>query len=201
MKRWNLIIGLFLITGCSLVKIPPLPKTPEIKVVKEGVFVSGDAKTAPEVKSSQTDSVMPIPEGSTFVFNEKLGTMVLTVSKATQIALNRTQTDVKGPIAFDPPKQPTVKEVTDAKADFWTTLGLRVGVFIGCALAIYGLVEQWKLLMIGGGCIAGASLFGLFQQAHPLLLAVIGIGLALCFAGPYIYHTVVKPLQNDQTPH
>ncbi len=174
----------------------PLPKTPEVQVSREGVVsLTGDSKVAPQVTTSRSDSVMPIPEGSTFVFNEKLGTMVLTVSKATQIALNRTETEVKGPVAFDPPKQPTVKDISDAKADYWTTLGLRAGVFLGCCLAIYGLVEQWKLLMIGGGCITAASLFGLFQQAHPVLLAVIGIGLALCFAGPYIYHTAVKPLK------
>ncbi len=185
--------------GCQLFNKTTPVKPPEVVVTPSGgVSVTGEAKVPANVKTATTDSVITVPKESNLVFNEKLGTMSLYFGQASQIAVKRHETAIAGPVAFDPPKAPTVAEESKAKADFWTTLGYRAGVFIGCAAAIYGLVEQWKLVMIGGASIAGACLFGLFEQSHPILLAIIGIGAAIAFCGPYLYHTQIKPKTDPQ---
>ena len=71
----------------------------------------------------------------------------------------------------------------------WFWLGLIVGV----SAAIFGLVRAWNLVMWGGVAVAGACAFGIFVQQAPWLFAIIGAGVALKFAGPYIWHTQIKP--------
>ncbi len=186
-----------MMTGCSSLWRPALPKTPMVEVKEGVVTTSGDAKVPAKVDTKKTDSVLTIPEGSRFEFNEKLGTMSLVMAKAGQIALNRTETAIQGPVAFDPPKQPTVKELSEAKSDYWTALGLKLGLAIGVAAGLFGLVRGWDLVMYGGGCVAAACAFGIFVEKHPILLAVIGLGAAAAVIGPIIYHTKLKHLDPD----
>lgn len=173
-----------------------IAQSPEVSVGGQvPVEIKGDSKTAPNVTNSQTGSKMVIPEGSKFVFDEKLNTLTLVMSKASEIAVNRSETAIKGPVAFTPDKGPTVGEEKSAQADFWTVLGLRAGIAIGIAMAIFGLVRHWDLVMYGGAAVAGACLFGIFVQQHPLLLLVIGLGIAAAIVGPTIYHTKIKKLE------
>lgn len=155
--------------------------------------IEGDAKTAPKVDTKSSEAIIKLPEGSTFDFNEKMGTIRLTLSKATQMAVNRTETKVDGPIAFEPDKGPTVGEEKKAEADFWTSIGLKAGLALGIAVALFGLVRGWDFVMYGGGALAGACAFGIFVEKHPLLLTFIGIGIALMVAGPVLWHTKIKP--------
>lgn len=189
-----LVIFCLFLTGCSSIWRPALPKTPTIEVKEGVVTTSGDAKIPGKVDTKKTGSVLTIPEGSRFEFNEKLGVMSLTMAKAGQIALNRTETAVEGPVAFDPPKQPTVKEIAEAKSDYWTSLGLKLGLAAGVAASLFGLVRGWDFVMYGGGCVAAACAFGIFVERHPILLAVIGLGAAAAIVGPWIYHTKLKHL-------
>lgn len=195
-----LSVALLVLAGCSSIWRPALPKTPSIEV-KEGITtLSGDAKIPAKVDTKKTDSVLTIPEGSRFEFNEKLGIMSLLMAKASQIALNRTETAITGPIAFDPPKQPTVKEIAEAKSDYWTALGLKLGLAAGVAASLFGLVRGWDFVMYGGGCVAAACAFGIFVEKHPLLLALIGLGAAAAVVGPWIYHTKIKHLDPETKP-
>ncbi len=196
--RYLLVITLLLF-GCQSKPVRHVAETPSVVVGPTGeVKLDGDSPNPAKVNTSSTASIMPVPEGSTFVFNEKLGTMVLTVSKATQIALNRKETAVQGPVAFTPDKAPTIGDEKKAEADKWVTLGLYAAVFIGGASAIFGLVKDWNLVMYGGIATLAGGLFGLFVERHPLLLLLIGFGIALKFAGPIIWHTTVKPLINAE---
>jgi hypothetical protein len=103
-------------------------------------------------------------------------------------------------VAFTPDKPPTIGEEKSAQADYWTTLGLRVGIAVGAALAIFGLVRGWDMVMYGGAAISGACLFGLFVQKHPTLLLIIGLGAALVVVGPIIWHTKLKRLAPATEP-
>lgn len=75
------------------------------------------------------------------------------------------------------------------KIVFW------VGLLVGVAAAIFGLVRMWNFVMWGGIAVAGASAIALFIHAYPWLLAVVGAGIALKFAGPYLWYTKVKHLE------
>ncbi len=201
MLKWVKGIALiFALSGCKFIPVRHIAQSPAVSVTPSGgVLLSGDSPSPAKVNSSKSDSVMPIPEGSTFAFNEKLGTMVLTVSKATSLALNRTETRVEGPVAFTPDKAPTIAEEKNAQANFWVKLGLQACVLIGGAAAIFGLVKDWNLVMYGGIAVCVSGLFGLFVQAHPILLLFIGLGVALKFVGPIIWHTKLKP--DESTPN
>lgn len=164
------------------------------------VKVAGDAAVAPKVDTKSSASKVTIPEASTIVFNEKLGTMTLTFSKASEITVSKNETAIQGPVAFTPEKGPTVAEESKAKADFWTLLGLRVGTAVGTALAVFGLVRMWNLVMYGGVAIAAACLFGLFVHSHPVLLLFIGLGVAAVVIGPTVWHLQIKKLVPPTQP-
>jgi hypothetical protein len=171
---------------------------PSVEVVGSDVKVDGAAKTPAKVNTDTSDTVLTIPEGSNFVFNEKLGTLSLTISKATQMTVKRVETAIEGPVAFDPPKQPTVGEIKDAQADFYTVLALRIGAFLGIAAAIFGLVRGWDFVMLGGGIVAASSLFGLFVQKHPLLVGIICVGATLAASGVWVWHTKLKKVKLNE---
>lgn len=202
--RLFLILVVFVVSGCSSFKpTRHIAESPAISVSETGqVKVSGDAQTPSKVDTKKTDGRLAIPEGSRFEFNEKLGVMTLVMAKASEIAVNRTETAVQGPVAFTPDRGPTVGEEAQARAGYWTHLGLMAGMVAGAAAAIFGLVRGWNYVMYGGSAVSAACMFGLFVQKHPALLIIIGLGAALAFVGPIIWHTKLKHLSNDapQTP-
>lgn len=199
MVKWASIILLsLLVSGCKNAPARHIAQTPEISVSKEGsVAIKGDSQVQPKVDTKATASKLALPEGSKLEFNEKLGLFTITLSKSSELALNRQETAISGPVSFAPDKAPTVKEEADAKSDFWTALGLRAGAAIGVALAIFGLVRAWDMVMYGGAAVAGGCLFGLFVQKHPILLLIIGLGVALVVAGPILWHTKIKKIQPE----
>lgn len=195
------ILCLLLVSGClSKLPVRHIAESPAVTVSEAGVVkVSGDAQTPSKVDTKKTDGRFTIPEGSRFEFNEKLGVMTLVLSKASEMAVNRTETAVQGPVAFTPDKGPTVGEEMQAKAGYWTHLGLMAGMVAGAAAAIFGLVRGWNYVMYGGSAVSAACMFGLFVQKHPALLIIIGLGATLAFVGPLIWHTKLKKLTNDTT--
>lgn len=156
--------------------------------------MKGDTQIQPKVDIKRSEATITLPEGSTFDFNEKLGVVRLTLSKAAQMALNRTDTAIEGPKSFTPDKAPTIKEEKQAESDFWTDIGMKIGMVLGGAIALFGLVRGWDMVMFGGAAISGASMTGLFVSRNPSLFLLIGGGLALALAGPYLWHTKIKNL-------
>lgn len=196
-----LVPFILLLCGCNMLPKRHIAVSPAVTVSEAGkVEVSGDAQVAPKVDTKKTDSKMALPEGTRLEFNEKLGVFSITLSKPSELALNRSETAIQGPVAFTPDKAPTIAEEKEAQADFWTTLGLRVGMALGAAVAIFGLVRAWDYVMFGGAAVSGACLFGLFVQKHPGLLLIIGIGASLCIVGPLVWHTKLKKLAISEPP-
>lgn len=195
LMRWTLLLLPFLLLGCKNTPVRHIAVSPAVSVSQAGaVEIKGDAQVAPKVDTKRTDSKMALPEGTKLEFNEKLGVFTVTLAKASELAVNRQETAIAGPVAFTPDKGPTVAEESAAKSDFWTILGLRAGIALGAAACIFGLVRGWDLVMYGGAAVAGASLFGLFVQKHPTLLLIIGLGVALVVVGPLIWHTKLKKI-------
>jgi len=203
MVKWSLIALAFaLVVSCKTAPVRHVAQSPAVSVTQAGaVEIRGDAQVAPKVDTKRTDGKMALPEGSRLEFNEKLGVFTITLTKASELAVNRQETAIAGPVAFTPDKAPTVMEESQAKSDFWTTLGLRIGIAVGTAAAIFGLVRGWDMVMYGGAAVACASLFGIFVQKHPTLLLIIGLGLALVVVGPIIWHTKLKGITTPTPPN
>ncbi len=193
----HFFLFMVLLTGCSFLPKRKLVETPTLTT--PNVQLRGDAKVPAKVDTKQTNTSIPLPEGSRFVFDQTLNTMTLTLSKASSLSVQQTATAVQGPTAFEPEKGPTVSELAKAKGDFWTSLGLKIGLALGVAGALFGLVRSWDLVMWGGTAVAGACAFGIFIEQHPLLLLFIGLGIAAALIGPLLWHVKLKhlPLADD----
>lgn len=192
-----IILALVFLSGCSMIPKRHIAVSPTVTVSELGrVEVKGDAQTPPKVDTKKTDGRMVIPEGSKFEFNEKLGVMTLVMAKASEMALNRTETAIQGPVAFKPDAPPTPSQVAEGQMTIWYRLGLTVGI----AAALFGLVRGWNYVMYGGAAVSAACLFGLFVQNNPILLLVIGLGIAAAIFGPIIWHTKLKKLEPPSPP-
>jgi hypothetical protein len=202
-NRTIAIALLLLLTGCKNSPVRHIAESPTVSATPSGgVILTGDAQSPAKVNTAQTTSTLKLPEASTLVLNEKLGTLTVTLSKASEMAVNRTETAVEGPKAFTPDKAPTISEEMDAKSDAKVKIGLYACVLIGGVAGIFGLVRNWNLVMMGGFATAAAGLFGLFVQRHPLILLVVGLGVALKIAGPFLWHTKLKhakPTHTDES--
>ncbi len=193
-RYWCLI---FLLCGCSFLPKRKLVETPTLTT--PDVQLRGDAKVPAKVDTKNTTTNLPLPEGSRFVFDQTLNTMTLTLSKASTLTAQQTVTAVQGPTAFEPEKGPTVGEISTAKAEYWTYVGLMAGLAVGGAAALFGLVRDWDMVMYGGACVAAACAFGLFVHRNPVILVFIGLGVAAAVVGPLLWHTKIKPLQVNGT--
>lgn len=190
-----LAASLATLVGCQNKPVRHVAESPSLEVKPQGgIVMKGDTPVQPKVETKKSEAVIALPEGSTFEFNEKVGLMRLTLAKASQMALNRTETAVEGPKSFTPDKAPTIQEEKRAESDFWTDIGMKVGMVLGGAIALFGLVRGWDFVMLGGAAISGASMAGLFISRNPGLFLLIGGGLALSVAGPYLWHTKLKNL-------
>lgn len=149
---------------------------------------SGDAAVPASVSTKTATQTMTLPAQSAVWIDAKTGAVEYRLAKDTPLTTTTTTEEAKAPQAFTPPAPPTPTEEKDAQVQVW----YRIGVAIGMAAAIFGLVRGWDMVMWGGASVAGACLFGLFVKSHPLLLVFIGAGIALKFAGPYIWHTQLK---------
>lgn len=197
--------GLVLITllatlvGCQNKPVRHVAESPSLEVKPKGeVIMKGDSQVQPKVETKQSEALIKLPEGSTFDFNEKLGTIRLTISKASQMALNRTETAIEGPKSFTPDKAPTIQEEKQAESDFLMDIGLKSAMALGAAIALFGLVRGWDMVMMGGAAISLGSAAGVFINRNPMLFMVIGAGVALLVAGPWFWHTKLKKLTNHE---
>lgn len=178
------------ITGCSHF-LPAYKPAAALVSLPSGATLqqSGPAQVPAKVTTTTETKTLPLPSGSDMVFNEKLGTFTLHFAAPSTLQTETKTEHAEAPQSFAPPAPPTPAQEADAKARFYYYLGLVVGV----AAAAFGLVRGWDFVMVGGAVVAGACAFALFVQSHPVIFVLIGIGCALKFAGPYFYHTYIKP--------
>lgn len=195
MKPILLLVCLVFLPGCVspnnwLHKVTAFVKTPSTEVKQ-----AGDVAQPTQVTTQTTKTDVPIPPGSKV-------TIEIPVQKPDESTLppvtltSTTSTEhVIGPTSFQPPPPPAPSALADANLKIWFWLGL----VVGGAAALFGLVRGWNLVMYGGLCVAGACAFAIFVQSSPWVFLVIGLGVALKFAGPYIWHTQVKQTVTTST--
>lgn len=123
--------------------------------------------------------------------------MTLTLADGSQMALNRTETTVKGPVAFDPPKPPTAGELADAEADAKTKIWLYIGLVGGIAAAGVGLIYHFPIVAGAGGCVSASCGFGLMvaksMKDHPWISHVFAAGLIAGLVALGIYYLKIRP--------
>jgi hypothetical protein len=192
-----LLLIVLLSAGCGLLPQPvrraAIPAAAKATSGTTTVEQTGEARVAASAKAETTTQTVTIPAGSTVTQDAQTGQFRYTLGAAVPLRIETRTEQVTAPGAFEPPAPPSIGEEKAAQADFWTVLAARAGLAVGCAVALFGLVKDWPLLMWGGGAVAAACLFALFVQRHPALLAVVGIGAALAVVGPILWHTKIKP--------
>lgn len=188
------LIAILVTAGCKL--LPERgPTPPAAAVILAGgaqLNQTGSAETPAKVTSDTVTSTVPVPAGSTLTLDEKEpGKFRFTFSKDSLIKLEARKESAEAPKAFTPPAPPTPLDVAAAESSRW----FYVGLVAGAAAGLFGLVRGWDFVMYGGGAVAAACLFGIFVQKHPLILAVIGVGIALAVIGPTLWHWKLKHLE------
>jgi hypothetical protein len=178
-------------TGCALSRSVVKAPAATTRAGDATVTQSGYASTPATAASDTQSATVPIPAGSHVVFNEKLGTLGVTLSTDSTLTLTTRRDTVTGPQAFTPPAPPTPADEAKGKAALW----LRLGMVGGIAAVIFGFWKGWDLIGIGGGAIAAACFIGLSLEGIPLWLWIVfGIGAALAVTGPALWHLKLKKL-------
>lgn len=187
---------LLVVTVCLSACVSPLSWFSKAKAVvttpKASIHQSGDVAVPAQTTVTTTKTEAPIPPGSRITIE--------TPPTASNVAIPTLVTSTiteraTGPTSFTPSAPPTAVQLADANAKLWFWIGLCIGV----AAALFGLVRDWNLVMYGGLAVAGACAFAIYVQQSPWVFAVIGAGVALKVAGPYIWHTSVKSTQTTTT--
>lgn len=196
-----LIALLVLLSGCAQqVRRNAVP--PQAVVAAGGTVVEqkGEAQTPATARVEEKRQTLTLPAGTVVWQDVKTGEIRYRLGVDTPLVAETKVEQATAPAAFTPPAAPTVKEEAEAKADYWTVIGYRIGVFVGIAAAIFGATRNWPMVMWGGISVSGACLAGLFIKSHPVLLIFIGAGVLLKVVGPILWHTKLKHLEPTTTP-
>lgn len=192
-----LLVGVVMLTaGCVSPSNWFHSVSASIKTPHAEVKQAGDVAQPAQVTTSTTKTELPIPAGAKVSIEIPVPVEGKPTPPPVVLSSVTTTEHVVAPTSFQPPAPPTPAQLADGQMKVWFWIGL----IVGGAAALFGLVRGWNMVMYGGLCVAGACAFGIFVQNSPWLLAVIGLGVALKIAGPTLYHTVVKKLEEKQTP-
>lgn len=166
---------------------------------------TGPAEVPATADQTTSRASVPLPAGSRVeVFNpervsingetvsntENAAGIAVTLPAPSVLSVETVSNRVVGPQAFAPPSPPSPVELAAGKAA-WL---YRVGLLVGIAAGVFGLVRGWDFVMYGGAAVAAACGFGMFAESHPVLLFVIGGGVVLAVAGPLLWHWKLKHL-------
>lgn len=160
----------------------------------------GPVESPANVATNASVTTLPIPAGLTVTVDpEPVGAwdapavdvrkpMTVALAAPSELRIETRGEVVTAPKGYAPPEPPTPAQLADGRA-VWL---YRIGLVVGIAAALFGLVRGWDFVMYGGGVVAAACSVGLFAHSHPVLFAVIGGGIALAGAGVFIWHTRLK---------
>lgn len=190
--RFVLLVCVVIMPGCVspknwLNRVSAVVKTPTTQVEQAGAVAQPT-----QVTTQTTKTDVPIPAGAKVTIEMP---PAKPDDKPTILTTSTTTEHVVGPTSFQPPLPPSPGDLASGTLKVW----FYVGLVVGCAAALFGLVRGWNLVMYGGLCVAGACAFAIFVQSSPWVFALIGLGVALKFAGPYIWHTQIKKTETITT--
>lgn len=186
--RLCLVVVVLLLSGCTTSsfwrRAKAVVRTPSSQITQ-----SGDVAVPTQVHTTTTKTEVPIPAGSRITVETPAPTAATVSLPSPVLSQSVTTESITGPSSFTPPVGPTPSEQSAGTVKLYSWFG----VIIGAMAAIFGLVRGWNMVMYGGIAIAGACLLAIFVQAYPWLFAIIGLGAGIAYAGPYIWHTKLKP--------
>ena len=177
-------------TSCHLLQLRPKPPVLKVQTPAGLVQQTGQAEKPAQVNQTQSQAKLEVPAGSKLVIDEVKHTTEVVVAKDTTFVAKQDRAEITTPTAFAPPMPPTPTQLADGQVHGWAWLGVAVGT----AAALFGLVRGWDFVMWGGVCVTSASLLLLFVSQHPIVFALLGAGVAIKVAGPVLWHTKIKPL-------
>lgn len=143
------------------------------------VEVSNPAPAAAPGGGTSQGGALSVPAG-----------LSVTLPEPAVLTVQTVQDRISGPQSFAPPSPPSPVEIAAGKAA-WL---YRLGLLIGAAVGVFGLVRGWDFVMYGGAAVAAACGFAMFAESHPVLFFVIGGGIVLAVVGPLLWHTKLKHL-------
>jgi len=185
-----IMVGALLLVACLFGCATPRARAGIVNgvpVVDQSGPIAEPARAAVETASA----VVPIPTGSIVILPpdaDPSRPVEIRLSGPTELRTETRREAVEGAKSFTPPVPPTPADEADGRA-LWF---YRIGLGIGLAAALFGLVRDWDFVMYGGGAVAAACACGIFVQKHPALFGLIGAGIALAIAGVWVWHSRLK---------
>lgn len=191
-SRLGLVIAIVVCSGCMsgagvLSRAKTLITTPSQKIEQ-----SGNVATPVQTTVVTTQTEAPIPPGARVTIDYPPAPLVAQPASSSPAAPSTPSPVIKtttsyervvGPTNFIPPAAPHPVDVASSNIRIW----LYIGMVVGIAAVIFGLLQHWPLVSTGGMCVSGACAIGLFVQMYPWIPWVIGIGVALKFFGPTLW--------------
>jgi len=125
--------------GCSALPQKPTPPKLTVPTPNGPLNISGDAATAPEILTTQTQTETPVPADSQISFVAATATepakVLVTVKTPTVIRSTTNTQNVKGATSHQPPAPPSLTDQADAAAvtrSYWFAGGLALlaGLFV-----------------------------------------------------------------------
>jgi hypothetical protein len=181
------------VAGCSSVRSFAKAVKPAEATVKAGaseVTQTGSAEQPAKAETTETQRVVPIPAGSEIVSDAARKVLTVKVSEPTEFREVVREEKATAPQSFKPPEPPSPSDIASGRATFF----FQIGMVLGAAVGLFGMIRGWDFVMYGGAAVAAGCAIGVFMERYPWLFAVIGVGACLCVVGPLLWHLKLKKL-------
>lgn len=169
-------------SGCSTLRKVISPSSASTTPGGVTLTQTGDAVKPATVSTETETKTVPLPAGTDVIFDEKLDTVTLRLSKDSTLLSSKKTELATGPQAFTPPAPPTPAELATGanKSRTW---------YFSAGLAVLGALFIYRThIKAGVICFAGAVAYPIVQNliddasAHLVLVACVAVAIALFWA-------------------
>lgn len=189
-------VAALLLSGCGSIPRIFNPAAATVTAGASAVTQTGTAEVPASAEVVTDTRSVPLPSGTEIIFDEALGTVTLRLSQATTLATTTRTERATAPRSYAPPAPPTPVDEAQGRA----ALLYRLGLVLGGAAGVFGLVRGWDFVMWGGGAVAAGCALGIWLDRSPAALAIVGGGCAFAIAGVIAWHFKVKPALPSSPP-
>ncbi|MCF3650162.1 hypothetical protein [Synoicihabitans lomoniglobus] len=190
------VVALAVLAGCSKVPRSLKPAIASVTAGSTAVQQSGAAEVPARAEVNETVRTVPVPKGSEIVTDADTGNLRVIISEPTLLTETRRNEVSEAPQSFKPAAPPSPSDIANGRAVWF----FRIGLGLGIALAVFGLVRGWDFVMYGGAAVAAGCGLSLFLQRNPLLAGLIGAGVLAAVVGPILWHWKLKRFPDVNAP-
>lgn len=184
-RLWVTVLP-WVLTVCGCGSQVQRPHTPHATISTAGgasvITQTGDAQTPAAVSVSSETRTVPLPSGSSIVFDEKAGTITLRLSRDSTLTTTARTERAVAPAAFAPPAPPTAAEVAQADGTRWFYLAAILAVIAAALLFYTGHALSAICVGAGGLFLPVLARFYTSTVALPLCAACVASGAGLWLA-------------------